>query len=89
MTSEGLPLELEVLILPLKQSGRTEETVIGALAPRSMPGWFGLQAVGRMALGPHRYLGHHSIAAPVPKPVKALPAGHLSHGFVVYEGGRS
>lgn len=88
-SSEGIPLEFELLILPLKQRGRTDNRVIGALVPRSMPDWFGVRAVGPMALGPHRYLGHHSIAAPVPSLAKTLPAGHLIHGFVVYEGGRS
>ena len=36
-SSEGIPLEFELLILPLKQRGRTDNRVIGALAPRSMP----------------------------------------------------
>ena len=86
-TGEGTQLEFELLILPLKQHGRTDKRVIGALAPRSMPDWFGLQAVGPMALGPHRYLRHQSV--PVPSLAKTLPTGHLIHGFVVYEGGRS
>jgi hypothetical protein len=88
-SSEGIPLEFELLILPLKQRGRTDNRVMGALVPRSMPDWFGVRAVGPMALGPHRYLGHHNIAAPVPSLAKTLSAGHLINGFVVYEGGRS
>jgi hypothetical protein len=88
-TATGVALEFELLLLPLKQRGQTNSRVLGALAPASMPDWFGVQAVGALGLGPHRYLGYHGGIGALPRLVPTLPVGNLTHGFVVYEGGRS
>ena len=88
-TSEGAALEFEFVLLPLKQRGRTDGSLIGALAPRSAPDWLGLQAVGPLMLGPHRYLGHHSVASTMPCFAPELPVRDQTHGLVVYQGGRS
>jgi hypothetical protein len=87
--AEGVELEFELLALPLKQRGRTDARVLGALAPTAMPYWFGVNALGSLTLGSHRYLGAGEFAEPMPRLAPTLPEGRLSRGFLVYDGGQS
>ena len=51
------PLELEVLLLPLRHHGATHSRILGACAPTSMPTWIGLLPTGLMHLLSFRVLG--------------------------------
>lgn len=44
------PLELELLLLPLRHFGKTHSRVLGALAPAYQPEWFGQLRAGPLEL---------------------------------------
>ena len=44
------PLQLELLLLPLRHHGDTHARVLGAVSPASLPTWIGLFAAGPMSL---------------------------------------
>ncbi|HLJ72610.1 MAG TPA: PAS domain-containing protein [Roseiarcus sp.] len=50
------PLELELLVLPLRHRGATHSRVLGLCSPASSPTWLGLAPVGPMALHSMRVL---------------------------------
>ena len=88
------PVDLELLLLPLRHHGRTHARVIGCLAPAWTASWLGLMPVEPMGLTSFR----HVLASPRPVPSPARPAagarttpppGPVRKGrFVVFEGGR-
>jgi len=83
--SDGVPLELELLLLPLAHVGHARIRAIGVLAPLSQPYWLGAKPVGELALGTLRHLGPRAEASIAPfDPVDV----RVRHGFVVYSGGR-
>ena len=96
-TTDGAPLivNLEMLLLPLMQRGPLDARVLGALAPTTVPFWFGARTIGPLELGMLRHIGPavDKIAAPrlVPgeQPGKIEHSGQIRRGLVVYEGGRS
>lgn len=48
---DGLrPVELEVLLLPLRHHGDTHSRILGACLPGALPSWIGLAAAAPMAL---------------------------------------
>ena len=51
------PLELEILLLPLRHHGNTHARVLGACAPTSLPSWIGLLPSAPMTLLSFRMLG--------------------------------
>jgi len=57
------PLDLELLLLPLRHRGKTHARVLGALSPVSLPSWFGLLPAGAMSLLSLRVLGRADCAA--------------------------
>lgn len=86
---EGLPLQLEFLVLPLAHRGSPSARILGALVPTEVPYWLGSEALGALTLGTIRYLG--------PQTGPGLPLGdapvptlgrRLRHRLVVHEGGR-
>jgi hypothetical protein len=81
-------IELELLALPLRHRGRPDARILGALAPIEVPYWFGISALGPLALGPHRFLPLGAPADPRPGAARRLPYPRLSHGFLVYDGGQ-
>ena len=83
----GSTHELEMLVLPLSHRGRTDARVLGALASRGTSHWLGAGTLGRLTLGPLRYLGTHTERAPPIAPVR--PEGRIRHGFIVYDGGQT
>ena len=87
VSADGSELDFELLTLPLSQRGRTDERVLGALAPMDIPYWFGSSAITRLTLGTLRYLGPATTAVTAPSTVPAMP-GHLRRGLVVYDGGQ-
>ena len=50
------PVDLELLILPLRHNGRTHSRMLGCLAPHSIPSWFGLLPTSPLGLGSMRAL---------------------------------
>ncbi|MCX7900010.1 MAG: PAS domain-containing protein [Methylocystis sp.] len=46
----GAPLELELLLLPLRHHGKTHSRVLGSLAPSYQPDWIGRVAAGELEL---------------------------------------
>jgi hypothetical protein len=89
VNSAGDALDFEVLALPLKHRGRTDARLLGALAPSTMPYWFGIEPLGALTLGSHRHLGAVAATAALPRLAPTLPEARLSHGFLVYDGGQS
>ena len=55
-TSEGYPVDLELLLLPLRHRGR-QTRQIGVLAPLSVPFWLGASQITALALKSHRHVG--------------------------------
>jgi len=50
------PLELELLLLPLRHRGATHSRILGCCAPASIPSWLGLVPVGPLSLHSLRVL---------------------------------
>jgi hypothetical protein len=44
------PLDLELLLLPLRHHGDTQARMLGAFSPASAPSWIGLQPAGPLTL---------------------------------------
>jgi hypothetical protein len=55
--SDGEPIELELLLLPLGAPRPSLARTIGILAPLKIPKWLGSSPVGALHLGPRRHLG--------------------------------
>ena len=51
------PLDLEMLLLPLRHHGKTHARLIGSLAPSLIPSWFGLVPAESLSLNSLRILG--------------------------------
>lgn len=95
-TDRGESLDLELLLLPLRHQGRTQERMLGALSPAGVPSWLGLRPVTGLVTTSLRVLGPtQETPLPVgPEPFPALPfpandslpmrRGHL----MVHRGGR-
>ena len=61
---EGLrPVELELLLLPLRHRGDTHSRVLGACSPAFLPSWIGLIAAAPMRLASLRVLGGAELAS--------------------------
>ncbi len=76
------PLDLELLLLPLRHFGKPHTRVLGCLAPASVPAWLGLLPVAGLELGPMRIM--RSLVQPEAfqfshnqKPAPAARHGHL------------
>jgi hypothetical protein len=85
------PLDLEMLVLPLRHHGKTHVRILGSLAPSHVPSWLGLLPVEPLTLTSFRKVeapfkaGLHSVP-PVPHAIARPPARHGR--FTVYQGGR-
>ena len=84
---EDLTIDLELMLLPLSQGGRTHLRMIGALAPLSVPYWLGVHPVDRLEL---RTLRHMSAAMmPAARSRLMQRAEGTRPSLVVHQGGRS
>jgi hypothetical protein len=89
--ADGEVLDFELVLLPLRHQTATDARVLGALAPQDLPYWFGMNPVGKLALGTIRYLGHENKEimdsgedrGPLPT------GGRIRHGLIVYDGGQT
>ncbi len=48
VTRENEPIDLELLLLPLRHRGQTQARMLGALSPQVVPQWLGLRPVIRL-----------------------------------------
>jgi hypothetical protein len=87
-TAEGYTADLELLLLPLRHRGSSQERQIGVLAPLVRPFWLGASPVVRLELTSHRHVGPALHAATTPF-MAAAEAGRFRHGLLVYDGGRA
>jgi hypothetical protein len=84
-SSDGEPLDLELLLLPLSAPRPMLARSIGILAPINAPQWIGLQPIGILTLGSRRHIGVGAERQLLPH---FLTPWSKSRGLVVYEGGR-
>jgi hypothetical protein len=84
-------LDFELVLLPLQHQTATDARVLGALAPQDLPYWFGMNPVGKLALGTIRYLGHEDTQnVDSSEDQGPLPTGgRIRHGLIVYDGGQA
>jgi hypothetical protein len=88
-SSSGSMHDLEVLLLPLRHRGRTDDRVLGALVPNGASHWLGAAALGQLTLGTLRYLGE-GLETPAPPLAPARrPEGRIRRGFTIYDGGQA
>ena len=87
-TEKGAETELELLLLPINQDGRTRIRALGSLAPLAPPYWLGEDPVVELELQTLRHVGG-ATQADVAVPHFQGGAGQsIRHGFLVYSGGR-
>jgi len=84
--TDGEPLELELLMLPLLAPRPMLARTIGVLTPVKIPQWIGLRRVGALTLGSRRHVGALVQNRLLPH---LLTPWSNRRGLVVYEGGRS
>ena len=67
------PVELEVLLLPLRHQGRTHARILGAIAAANHPDWMGLIPVERLALRSLRIMSASDsrVDLPIMRPASA------------------
>ena len=88
-SADGDVLDFELVLLPLRHQSATDARVLGALAPQDLPYWFGMNPVGKLALGTIRYLGHEDAGEPDAEPEPLPSGGRVRHGLIVYDGGQA
>jgi hypothetical protein len=81
--ASGEPIDLELLLLPLRTSRPRFARTIGILAPLKAPPWLGASALGELTLGGRRHIGAVLEKRLLPRLMRPR------RGFVVYEGGRT
>lgn len=87
--ADDIPLDLELLLMPLSHRGDTHARLLGALTPLSVPYWLGLKPLQSITLGPLRHLGPAVETVVAPRLAPAQPVGRERMGLMVYDGGRS
>jgi hypothetical protein len=83
-----MPVNLELMLLPLSYQSRGEARVMGALAPMAAPYWLGAKAIGPLTLGMFRHIGAPANDGGAPPRLRAV-SGRIRHGLTVYDGGRA
>lgn len=88
--TDGMAIDLELLLLPLIHRDRSQARLLGVLASVAAPYWLGTNAVRDLTCGTVRHLGPgttNTIRSPRLVPISGN--GRLRRGLVVYDGGRS
>ncbi len=87
-TEDGDAADLEMLLLPLAESGQSRIRALGVLAPMKPPYWIGVKPVAELELGVVRHIGLDAGSVPTPFLAPEPDQIRVQHGFVVYSGGR-
>jgi hypothetical protein len=87
--ADGAAAELELLLLPLAHSDRSQTRLLGVLAPLVPPYWLGATPIESMTCSTVRHLGPESGHIVAPRLVPGTENGRLRRGLIVYDGGRS
>lgn len=84
------PLELELLLLPLRHFGKTHSRVLGSLAPVYQPDWIGARSAGALELLSLRVMGEENAirAAVSPTFSERSRVRRMGPTLVVHEGGK-
>ena len=85
--ADSPPLDMELLLLPLRHFGKTHSRVLGALTPIYQPDWLGLRPAGPLELLSLRIVEPQRTHSTFQKR-SHIPAGQRPR-LVVYEGGKS
>jgi hypothetical protein len=83
--TQGEPIDLELLLLPVGARRPSLARAIGILAPMNTPHWLGVNSIDGLTLGHHRHIGTPARTGLLPR-FMAIPG---RRGLVVYEGGQS
>jgi hypothetical protein len=86
-TKKGAEIELELLLLPINQDGRTRIRALGSLAPLAPPYWLGEEPIVELELQTLRHVGAAQADLAVPR-FRSGAGQRIRHGFLVYSGGR-
>jgi len=87
-TSEGDAIRLELLMLPLRHRGNSQQRQIGVLAPVGAPSWSGFIPLETLTLESHRHIGAGLTLAPATPFMAAVERARL-RGLRVFHGGRT
>ena len=84
------PLPLEVLLLPMRNFGKTHSRILGLVTPSATPSWLGLVPVEPLRLTSLRLLGPSQVTttAAAPSDRRSLAVTRVGH-LRVFEGGKS
>ena len=85
----GWLLDLELLLLPLRHRGRSDERALGAISPRILPSWVGLIPIVSLQTTSLRIVNIGREHKPAPLPVSPGVALARRRGLVLIEGGLS
>jgi hypothetical protein len=87
---DSAPLDLELLLLPLRHFGKTHSRVLGALAPVYQPDWLGLRPAGPLELLSLRIVEEKPTRPTIRKHSRFEPRRPARERprLVVYEGGK-
>jgi hypothetical protein len=87
--ADGVQIELELLLLPLKHRRRTHLRLIGVLTPLAVPCWLGTVPLTELTLGPLRHVGPAVETVAAPRLMAGGRGGRMRHGLMIYDGGRA
>lgn len=83
------PIDLEMILLPLRHQGRTHARVLGSIAPIEIPSWLGLLPVQPLTLSSMRLLGDETLGkGETLEQSTSAPPPRRYGNLVVHQGGR-
>lgn len=87
-TDREEPVDLEMLLLPLRHRGKTQVRAIGSLGASALPSWVGARpVVGLETLSLRILVPDARPSAHEDAPPELAPSQVRRHGFVVHQGG--
>ncbi|TVR08363.1 MAG: PAS domain-containing protein [Salinarimonadaceae bacterium] len=87
-STRGEPLDMELLLLPMRHRGRTHSRIIGALSPAIVPLWIGYDRLSHIRLTSMRVIwpvGRKNVASILQEEAPS----ERRRKFVVHPGGRA
>jgi len=86
--ADGAQIEIELLLLPLRQRRRAHPRLMGVLVPLTKPYWLGAVPLTELTLGVLRHVGPAVETVAAPRLTEAAGGSRMRHGLLVYDGGR-